>query len=950
MSRPVHIVSHSHWDREWHLTFQQFRMRLVHLIDDLLDLQARAHDFAHFMLDGQTIMLDDYVEVRPERARELREQIAAGRLLIGPWYDHPDEFLVSGEAIVRNLLLGTSACAAWGAPPMAVGYVPDQFGHIAQLPQILRGFGIETAVLWRGVDRARAGIAFTWEGPDGSTVLAAALPYGYNQAERLPVGGQAAAERLQAIADALESLATPDQPLLIMNGGDHVGVQQELPGILRAAQEVLGTRLTILHSTLPRYLEALAASSRPETTLRGELRDSRSAFLLPAVLSSRMWIKQRNAALQTLLEREAEPLATIAAALGDRYPAGELRQSWRYLLQNQPHDSICGCSIDQVHREMVTRYDWGEQIAVALRDEALAGIAGRVRSLVQGNADPRTLAITVFNGAPAAQGGRIDLHLRLTGEAASYELVDTDGAAIPHQWLGEHGEPPTMLEVPREEVPDGATMLAQVEGDRVMGMGLMAVSLRTVGDALHAEITIGDQALLDRQAIEAAVRDAFALADEAGSSRAVLTIHRSSEFHLAALVPHVPSCGYRTLLLRPRARPATVAQETHSPELYPAIENERFRVEADPESGTVMIIHRASGMRLGPVNFFVDGGDAGDLYTHCPPAADMLIGPQAHPTIERVVGPLGGALQIHATLLIPKCLDASGFGRSEERVAMSIETCVSLAPADPLIRFHTVVHNTAEDHRLRVHTALPFATDHSHAADAFGIVRRPAQPDRAGEWAEAPVGTAPHQGVVAVHGEGASCVLAAHGLPEYEVVARHDGTAELALTLLRCTGWLSRGYLPNRPGPAGPSLRTPEAQCLGTHRFDYALAFGPEPWPDLMPAAGAFAVSLRPHVAPCREGTLPAAASLIAVTPAAVMLSTLKAAEDGRGAILRLYNTENRPHTATISSLIPVATATMVTLGERDEALLFEGEARTAFDAPLAAAHIVSIRLEWAPA
>ncbi|MDB5075069.1 MAG: hypothetical protein JWO42_1248, partial [Chloroflexi bacterium] len=365
MSRTLHIISHSHWDREWHQTYQQFRLRLIQLIDDVLAVMATGDAFPFFMLDGQTIMLEDYLEIRPERAAELKALIQSGRLLIGPWYIQPDEFLVSGEAIIRNLLLGARISKEWGGY-MRVGYVPDQFGHIAQLPQIWRGFGIDNAVLWRGVERAKGGTAYNWQGLDGSTVHVAALPDGYSHAHRLPLRGQPKAERLRALARSLEPLARDGSPLLIMNGGDHVGVQSELPAGIGAAQEALGDDYTLRHSTIPAYIAALREAGTPDTVIDGELRSSRDAFLLPGVASARMWIKQRNAQAQVLLERFAEPVATFAAGLGRPYPAGALRQSWRYLLQNQPHDSICGCSIDQVHREMVTRFDWSEQIAESL--------------------------------------------------------------------------------------------------------------------------------------------------------------------------------------------------------------------------------------------------------------------------------------------------------------------------------------------------------------------------------------------------------------------------------------------------------------------------------------------------------------------------------------------------------------------------------------------------------
>jgi alpha-mannosidase len=950
MIRQLYIISHSHWDREWHQTFQQFRLRLVQLVDDILLAMAAGPDFAAFMLDGQTVVLEDYAEIRPEGVEELRARIREGRVLVGPWYVHPDEFLVSGEAIIRNLLLGARLCAAWGGN-MAVGYVPDQFGHIAQLPQIWQGFGIDTAVLWRGVARDVARTAFRWQAPDGSMVLVAALPDGYSHAERLPTAsGAALAERLLALAASQEPLLTGGQPLLIMNGGDHTGIQTGLPATLLAAAPLLGDRLAPAQSTLPAYLEALRAAGEPETVLAGELRDCRTFFLLPAVLSTRIWIKQRNMATQTLLERVAEPLASMAYALGDTYPAGELRQSWRYLLQNQPHDSICGCGIDQVHREMAIRFDWAAQIAREMGARALGSLFRHVDRIMPGAEDPRALAILVYNGAPVPQGGRVELSLHLQGEAQMYELIDAAGAPVPLSWLGERGEPPTVIEAPWSDVPDLATLMAQIEGDRVFGMGVTAISMRTMGEALQVEVTLGDQAAFSRAQIEQAAQDLFDLVARAGCIRVTVTIHRSNELRLAVHMPEVPACGYRTFLLRPRSKRAASAHQVHATsELLPRIENERFRVEADPATGALSITDLASNLCIGPAHIFVDGGERGDLYTYCPPAYDRLVtSAEAPPTMEREVSPLGQSLRIRWVLPVPAALTEQRFERTATHMDLPITTTVTLAPGDPLIRFHTTVENRASDHRLRVHFGLPFAVDQAHAEDAFSIVTRPAQPDRTGDWAELPVGTAPHQGFVAVQGAPGACVLAARGLPEYEVLPREDGTTELALTLLRCTGWLSRGDLATRPGDAGPTLATPEAQCHGTHDFDYALTLGREPWRDLVPAARSFAAPLLSHVGPVLGGRLPHTASFVAITPAALVLSALKGAEDGRGTILRFYNDGSQTQIAGIALLLPVRRVTLVDLAERDGVVLFEGEPRTQFTLEAPAARIVSLRLEWA--
>src|SRR5581483_4169659 len=144
----VHVVSHTHWDREWYHPFERFRQRLVALVDDLVDNPPRIGE--SFLLDGQAIILEDYLAVRPERAAALRTLVRDGRLEAGPWYVLADELIPSGEAIVRNLLAGRRVLARFGTASPPVLYCPDSFGHPAALPSIAAGFGLPLIVLWRG--------------------------------------------------------------------------------------------------------------------------------------------------------------------------------------------------------------------------------------------------------------------------------------------------------------------------------------------------------------------------------------------------------------------------------------------------------------------------------------------------------------------------------------------------------------------------------------------------------------------------------------------------------------------------------------------------------------------------------------------------------------------------------------------------------------------------------
>ncbi|HYN86919.1 MAG TPA: hypothetical protein VER55_00245, partial [Ardenticatenaceae bacterium] len=324
----VFVVSHTHWDREWYETFQQFRLRLVDLIDQVLDLLDNAPGYEYFMLDGQAIVLEDYLAVRPEREQDLRRLVQAGRLLIGPWYILPDEFLVSPEALIRNLQHGIRVSRRFGEP-MPIGYIPDPFGHVGQMPQILRGFGIGEVVLARGLGREP--VELLWEGPDGSRVLLLYLREGYGNFAWLPTDPELFVEELRRRADTFLAAAyTPNA--LLLNGTDHLFPLPDLPRLLDAARGRLpGT--TIRHATLPQYVSAVRADlhddGRDLPLIAGELRSAERLHLLPAVLSTRMWIKQANDACETLLERYAEPLCAWSCLLQGPDRRAELDLAWR---------------------------------------------------------------------------------------------------------------------------------------------------------------------------------------------------------------------------------------------------------------------------------------------------------------------------------------------------------------------------------------------------------------------------------------------------------------------------------------------------------------------------------------------------------------------------------------------------------------------------------------------
>ena len=335
----VHVVPHTHWDREWYLPFAVYRRRLVALLDTLL-LALPREPGLRFHLDGQMAVVDDYLEARPDRLAAIREAAARGRLSLGPWYTLPDEHLVSGESLLRNLELGLERAREIGEP-MTVGYLPDQFGHTAQMPQLLRLRGIETAVVWRGVPAAAVGGVFDWEALDGSSVRTIHLQRGYGHGRALPLASGELRDRLT------EETWAPAGPWLVMGGDDHRPVPLGLDAALGSGQSERPAAISSL-------VDFIAAAPAAEGILRGELHSAATSFVLKGTLSARFPLKLEHAALERLVERHLEPIWTLT---GRPWPERELRYIWRQLILNSAHDSICGCSIDSVHRQASERID-----------------------------------------------------------------------------------------------------------------------------------------------------------------------------------------------------------------------------------------------------------------------------------------------------------------------------------------------------------------------------------------------------------------------------------------------------------------------------------------------------------------------------------------------------------------------------------------------------------------
>ena len=800
----IHLVPHTHWDREWYRPFQSFRMQLVDLVDRVMEM-LEADDAFAFTLDGQLATIDDYLEIRPDQEERLRGHVRSGRLAIGPWQILMDEFLVSGETLVRNLERGWARAGQFGGP-MKVGYLPDMFGHVAQMPQILRKAGLADAVVWRGVPSSVDRHAFRWESPDGSWVRAEYLSSGYGNA----AGLFAVPEALGAAAQRFLDWAQPwfdGHPVLAMYGTDHTAPVPELASLVSRLNEVHEASAMRI-STLAEYIDQAAPVTADDPCWRGEMRSGARANVLMGVASARIDIKQAAGRAETLLERLAEPLTALHVA-SDAWPHAFLRLAWGKVIENSAHDSICGCSIDPVVDQVLVRFAEAEQIATTLTRRAAAAVAAAV---------PRG-ALAVLNPTPHGRVGLVEAELLVPEAWTEVALELPDGSRVGTQELARKAPILFDEELRGDQVDE---LFRRFHGREVFDHAWNGYDLegRTITFLVDSD---PDPLWLDVDGLRAEVTAAMRAAPDA---RWQIRIVASPRRTLAASVP-LPALGWTAL--RAVEGHGAGSGGVRAARDGRTLSNGLLSVSVD-EDGTLRL-SAADGVAVAGVGRIVDGGDFGDSYNYGPPAADTVVDrPTATEVRMELLGPARGRLQVARTYAWPRGVVADGSKRTAETETTEVVTEVELRAGEPFVRVAVAFDNRSDDHRVRFHAPLPGSAQRSHAEGQFAVVER----GMAGEggYHEEPLATYPAHGWVDA---GGLAILLDH-LAEYELT---DDGGELAITLLRSTGLISRNENPYRQDPAGPEIAIPNAQMRGRWRMTFALFPHAGDWADGGVAAAA---------------------------------------------------------------------------------------------------------------
>ncbi|GIN41848.1 MULTISPECIES: alpha-mannosidase [Heyndrickxia] len=848
MKKTAHIISHSHWDREWYLPFEKHRYYFIKLMNHLIEqFKKEDNSFQSFHLDGQTVLLEDYFDIHPENREIVKQLIKEKKLYIGPWYVLQDAFLTSSEANVRNLLIGMNDTKAYG-DAAKIGYFPDTFGIYGQAPQLLKQAGIDTAAFGRGVkptgfnntvsdtpDFESPYSEMTWKSPDGSSVLGILFANWYSNGNEIPVEvEEAKAYWDKKLMDA-EKYASTNQ-LLFMNGCDHQPLQRDIPEAIETA-EALYPDYAFNHSSFEEYVAALK-SSLPEKlqVIEGELRNQRTDgwSTLVNTASSRIYLKQWNNICQTLLEKIAEPLAAMNFLIGKSYPREYLRFMWKSLMKNHPHDSICGCSVDEVHREMMNRFERVKQMGEIFVEEKAQELALTIDT---SKASKDDIPLVVMNTTGWEKNEVVTITVDIEKMYFSQMHFEEIPAYLQHkempsyQLIDDHGDP---------------------------------VDFQIDAPTIEFDYDLP--------------KDKF---------RQPFFVKRA---RLSFFASGIPSFGYKTFYLVPGEQRMQL-QDDQSSNVGMVMENDYVHLLFH-EDGTYDLTHKGTGNIFRGLGIYEDTGDVGNEYMYKEASGHDVItskGAKAEFTfLEK--SDLRSTLEITLTLMIPVSADDRlamernkliwhkdrVAGRSSDKIPLTLRTVVTLEKGMKGPIFKLFIDNQATDHRLRVLFPTGLKSDTHKADSIFEIVTRPNIPEK--EW-ENPSFCHHLQRFSSISDGKMGLTVATAGLQEYEILPG-DGT--VAITVLRSVAELGDwGYFP-----------TPEAQCLGIQIAEWQVLPHEKDVIDSKAYVEAYqykvpltVIQTSPH-----KGTFPETHQFVNTEASGLVWTSLKVAEERDDVIIRWFN------------------------------------------------------------
>jgi alpha-mannosidase len=851
------VISHTHWDREWYQTFEEFRLRLVDLIDHVLLILEQYPNYI-FHLDAQTIVIDDYLAIRPQKVELLKSYISSGNLIIGPWYLQNDFFLASGESTIRNLLFGTEMASDLGKCSM-VGYAPDQFGIISQLPQILKQFGIDNLVFGRGLvsvfgnqkEQEKIPSEFLWKGADDTAILAINMRYWYNNAQRFSRDIDKSLALIKKIERSFEGVALTPY-ILLMNGVDHLEAQEDLLPVLENINNIIHPQQHIEQISLYDYVNKvrhyLKNAQVEMVEITGELRQGSHYDILNGTLSSRTYLKRLNMLAQNILELELEPLYTMLELCGakDIYSIDHFNYLWKSLLVNHPHDSICGCSRDEVHKDMENRFARFFQVANKLKQQGLEQAALHIKSEMLEFDDYIILIVNTFNEiVSSVVEATIDIPCDEHVEA--FEIIDESGSVE-------------------------FTLLSHITTKRDI---ITPINLPGIMD-------------IDRYKVSFFVNKIKPI------SARVLKIVKTNTFAKSNIKNNQDNSF--------------------------TLQNEYIKVDVS-ENGTINMIDLETLKSYTKILEIDDIGEIGDAYVHRTPQGDSyILSNQFKPMIlKQEVSSFKQSIELVFDMLIPEKIDEATRVRSMKIINQKVVLTLELSKGQRWLNIKYRIENQASDHKMNIRINPGFKTDITYSSTPFDVISR----NRKDVNEDILRGFHPTNSFICIQEDGKGLAVLTNGTYDYEHLKNEDNSIAITVlrctdAIFRNNdGSISDSWYI----PENQCLRTIEGQiAILPYNGDYIQAnIAGNAWKYRAPlmvhatntnakkfAGGNFAVQdsdvaelfyREDYYTNCN---LYSNQSVISVKGEGIIFSALKKAQNGKSYIMRLYNLSSEEKKATI--------------------------------------------------
>ena len=913
----MHVITGTHWDREWRHTAEQSKLRLMDLVDSILDILDKDPEYNSFILDGGTIVLEDYFTIRPEKKDKIKALIEAKKLFIVNWYTLPETYTVAPEALIRNLQVGTKMAKEFGGA-MRAGYTATGYGQTSQLPQIYEGFGIKTAMFYRGTNKYELPPLFKWEAKDGTGIFVhktfdevtrtnwyfyvydlIALGKGtkdlsftykkenapvhlcdsvlYEKAVKQTIDTPTFDNSEEGLKKALENIKNQvlqykiGNHLLALNMEDNAEPHPMHTEMVRAMDKV-SDDIHIIQDNMDSYMDTIIEENKDKDLYvhKGELRyeavDLGSwSGLYGVTHASRVKLKLINENAETNLINLAEPLASFAGIFGAEYPKTNLDRAWKGLLANHAHDSIVGCAVDRAHDDALYNFSVAKTVSEEVMGRSLVSLFSKIGTKKDFNFDT-DFTIILFNTLAQKRKGVVEVIVDLPKNLSAATLNDS------------------------------------------VGVGSGADAGQLFYDIVDKDGNKVEFTELSAENIKMSVERKYDTATAFSAVRRRLLIN-----------VEVPELGYNTYALRLR-KPEFVFKTEYMEDRSlignnaGILENEYLKITLNP-NGTFTMLNKETGKTYENMHYFTDEGQVGSAHRYVTPVRNPMItsiGNGAKITLKENNG-LRATFKVETELEIPAAATLDGRDRLRETVKMPIMYELTLEKGSRYLKIHTKLTNKARDHKLYVNFPSGIMTDFDYAESAFAVENRSIKHKLTKDNVEPFAPCHPMQNFCGVSDGKNGLAFFSGGLREYEI--RDDKERTIAITLLRT----QRAYM-----TANPDM-TPEEfdKYTGLHSFgeleyNYALYPHTGSWQDgkVQENAYDFKVGIKAIQGVPVDGELPSKNSFIEINNDKIVLAAIKKAEDKDGFIVRLWNKSDKDTTADIKVTLPITKAELLKMNE----------------------------------